>query len=276
MINLEKELEVKTNQRVKESSNFENIKEVKLLLAANGQQEQEVLREFGLNDALIEVETNRGELIQLEKFKQEYGTCFNIKDIKKLAIDYNLKFLPLNLYNGGVDPLLARKILDFCTEHDLDYRAEAHSDSFYVLAPYADFKLETNFHKKPEPRPIVTLDPLLFYKCDRNEEIWTYMYKWGSEFTPWRLMSSMKYVSTPLYFLHHFLIMFCLTAFILPFIPTIMTASFAVTAMWMAGIAAVWSIVLLFRRAGAKHSNFKDYFTSDTYRSKHSRLHEVR
>lgn len=273
MINLEKELQKATVVKQKEAQQFEGIKEVKLLLQATDNREQELLRSFNLNDTLVQVEENRGKQIQLEKITAEFGASYHIEDIRELASNYNLRFLPLELYNGGIDSQLATKMLQFIDKHDLDARAIAHSDSFYILAPCEDFKLQTNVHEKPAPRPIYMNDPLLFYKSDRNEEVWTFVHKWGSEFTPVRLLTSMKYHSSLGYFTSKFLVAFVIAAFAIPAFGLFLTSSLITSVFACTIVGILYAGIFTIRRAGGTHENFDNYFSKDAYRSKKSRIH---
>jgi hypothetical protein len=190
-VNLEKELKQETVAHNEQLEKFSGISEMKQLLEHSAGKEREVLGIFGLDENIKKVEAMTGRKIETEKFEKTYGNIYHKSRIESLAMDYRLRFLPLSAFKGGIDPLLATKIVQFCEEHKLEARNQ--QDSFYVLAPSEDFRLETELHRKP--RPIVAQDPLLFYKAedDRTGQYWTLVHKWGNEFNYFRLLKSWKY-----------------------------------------------------------------------------------
>lgn len=199
-INLEKELVKKNEQRKVKLQEFGTLSEVKLLLEHTEQEELNVLRGFKLDDHIRRVEEERGKLIETEKFETEYGNSHQVDDIASICVRYRLRFLPLSKFKGAIDPLLASKIVAFGKQHNID--PVQYADNFYVAAPAEDFRMEETKHRKPMPRPVVSMDPLLFYKTDREGQFWTLIHKWGSEFTVTRLFRSLKYRNEAFYVAH--------------------------------------------------------------------------
>lgn len=177
-VNLEKKLTNATDERVQAPGKFQEITEIKQLLQHNSNEEREVLRAFGLDNNIRKIETLRGVSIELTKLREEWGNAYKVDDIKRLAIVYRLRFLPLEKYNGAIDPMLAVKMLAFGKKHNVEIRGSSGSGSFNVLAPAEDFNLITHNYE----RPTLSLDPLLFYKLPKSN-FHTLVHKWGSTFT---------------------------------------------------------------------------------------------
>lgn len=197
-VNLEKELAQKNEERTIERQALENVGEMKLLLEATAVEERAVLRTFGLDENIRKVEEARGKQLESEQFTEEYGNVYQFQDIAGLAVQYRLRFLPLSKFRGGIDPLLATKMVAFGKKHGID--PNAYAENFYVLAPSEDFALTTEKHYRP--RPVVAQDPLLFYRTDREGEFWTLIMKWGTEFNYFRLIRSLKYRNAHYYITH--------------------------------------------------------------------------
>jgi hypothetical protein len=197
-IDLQKELTQKNVRRRTELQEFGEVKEMKLLMENTAAEERKILRHFDLDENVQKVEALRGQIIESETFTTEFGNCYQVADIAMLAKQYRLRFLPLSKFKGGIDPLLATKIVAFGKEHNID--PTAYADNFYVLAPAEDFRLTETKHYRP--RPVISQDPLLFYKTDRDGKFWTMVHKWGTEFNYIRMVRSLKYRDASHYVAH--------------------------------------------------------------------------
>lgn len=197
-INLEKELRTADDGMLKEVQEFNSLKEVKLLLDNNQSEHKRVLQNFRLDDSIKRVEEATGRMIEFEDFTKHYGNAYSRQAIRVIAMDYRLKFLPLNLYKGAVDPYLAAKMLEFGKKHNVDVTTPAAQDEFYVLAPAEDFRLTTEVHTTII-RKIVSQDPLLFYRGmtrdnnNTNGDLWSLVHKWGTEFTILRYLRALPF-----------------------------------------------------------------------------------
>lgn len=203
MINLEKELVQKNETRKAKLEKLDETEEMKLLMEHMAGEERNVLRHFNLDENVQKVEALRGQMLESEKFTEEYGNSYQYNDIAFLALQYRLRFLPLVKFKGGIDPLLATKMVSFGKKHNAD--PIAYADNYYVLAPAEDFALETEKHHRP--RPIVAQDPLLFYRTDREGHNWTLVHKWGTEFNYLRMINAFKYRNSA-YYVGHWAIVF--------------------------------------------------------------------
>lgn len=253
-VDLEKELVKTSTKDVKQLEKLSGIEDVKLLLSGRSQEEARVLREFNLDTTVQSVEHLRGRTIVLENKKMEYGNAFHREQLKELAVNYDLKLLPLEEYKGGIDTQLGNKIVNFCKEHNLNVDTIRHSNSFYVLAPYEMFNLTASFSERPRR----AVDPLLLYKDPLDRDVFTLVHKWGNDFSILRALRGFKYASEEGLKLSLFFESLIFTAlavglgfalicghdhFWLPIIVTLI-ANFIVTSMRYSGVAEA-----------AKHAN---------------------
>lgn len=195
-VNLQKKLEKSTENRIEAPEKYEGIENIKLLLENTAVEEQDLLKSFKLDDNLRHLEQIRSDSIEIEKFREEYGNVYMVEDIKKLAIKYRLRFLKLEAYKGAIDPLLATKMLAFGKQHNVEIKNLSGFDHLKVLASAEDFSITT----KEIVRPTISLDPLLFYKLDRDGKFWTLIHKWGKTFTYIRWLTSLPFRNKKLMF----------------------------------------------------------------------------
>jgi len=156
------------------------VDDVKLLLESNSSKELSLLKTLRLDTHIIKAQNKIGKNIELERFENEYGDIFTKSDIKEIALDYNLRFLPIEYYKGNICSELPSVILRFCEKNKISTTDNYLHSSFHIMAPKENFKLL----EKPK-------DPLLFYKVGviDGEDIYTLVYKWGDDFTPLRLIN---------------------------------------------------------------------------------------
>lgn len=182
------------------------ISEVKGLLEHDTIRDTEVLRTIGLNSSLVQSESERGRMLELEKQEKFYkGSIFIKEQIIALATKYRLKFLPSTLFSAYLTPLVAtdirnleRDISKSMTEEQAakrnlsveeylagnpacDFRFDAHQlkSKFFILAPAKCFKTE-----KKAAFSLKSPDPILFYTPDGIH--YRFLRKWGSDFTIFR------------------------------------------------------------------------------------------
>lgn len=264
MINLEKELVKSSNQKEKELTELEGIKDVKLLLDNKSAEESAVLRSFNLDQLQRSVEHNRGVQITMEKVKAEYGNAYHKDSLKELAIAYDLKLLPLEEYKGGIDSLLASKIVAFCKERGLAPDRVVHSNSFFVLGPYESFNLGHNTVKR---RPIVAKDPLLFYKDPIEKEMFILVHKWGNDFSPFRMLKAMKAIDLNHWIAYKMLIYWCIVS-TCAFIISGLVGNYVNISFNLIGSLAVSGILTFaaYYNRTNRVNGFFDFFTGDIWR----------
>ena len=100
--------------------------------------------------------------------KIDSNRLFHVDQIRKICIDYRLRFLDFNFFKGGVPDEAYTKLKEFELNHpDLDLNIK-------MMAPTKLFKLE-NYD-----------DPLMFVSLGNN---YYYMiYKWGNDMSYFRKM----------------------------------------------------------------------------------------
>jgi len=170
MVNLHKVL-VRYNESITENPQEELIlKEANSILQESFNSDLRILEKSGLSGNLIEAKNIEKERRILTKFNEIY----DIKAIRKIAINYHLRFLPSELYVGTIDPQLPSIINKFCNKSDVI----PEPDDFYILAPKQSFKLRV----RPK-------DPLMFYRV--TEDKYAFIHKWGHDLSIWRYLSSL-------------------------------------------------------------------------------------
>lgn len=93
--------------------------------------------------------------------KKDLKHVFHIDDIKKMCIDYRLRFLSTYYFKGDIPHEAISKIKDLERNHETSYKG------FKIMAPSKLFKLSN------------ADDPLLFIPI--NEKYYYLVHKWGSD-----------------------------------------------------------------------------------------------
>lgn len=187
-VSIEKELE-KKSQKEKIKFEIDPINEVKLLLSGDSSEDLRILKGLSNQSQLNRVEKIRGQQMELEKIENDYeGKVYKIEQIKKLAIDYRLRFLSSQRYTGTFDIEVTSKIKEFAKSANVQLSPNTLERSFYILAPQEMFALQDEKYVTKKQ-----LDPAIFYKIDDNH--YRLIHKWGDDFTIFRLISGFRYRS---------------------------------------------------------------------------------
>ncbi|GGW42785.1 hypothetical protein [Arenibacter certesii] len=173
----------------------------------------------------------------------EASDIYSIGHIKKIAIDYRLRFLDSHYYKGEIPPGALSKIRKLEMEHGIELKG------FKILAPSKLFKL-----KDPD-------DPILFVPI--NNGYYYLIHKWGNDLHPFRkaLMWPYKNMGNLLVFI---LLLSYLLTLIVPhalFSKTSSTAQFLIIYFFM--IKSVVSMVVYY--AFAKGQNFSPAVWNSKY-----------
>lgn len=108
-ISIEKELRKEAHKHSK-TLDSDPIKEVKTLLLENETEHSRILRGLSSNSSFARAEKIYGSQLEFEKIQGKYeGDVFKIDQIKKLAIDYHLRFLQAQYFTGSFDTEVAVK-----------------------------------------------------------------------------------------------------------------------------------------------------------------------
>lgn len=215
----------KEHKKATETKLPDAVTSVQKLLAYDQVEDRQMLRKMGIDKHLQAAEAVQGRKIDLEaNNKAFHGDVFHIDTIKKLALNYRLRFLKTCYYVGGVDVLIPGKIKEFGAITGVDVKNEAIlSDRFFILAPSTQFSTERiEIPKEPSAlkKFFVALarDPILFYKIDESH--FRMIYKWGKDFSILRAIQGWRWKSRNNFLAYGFLV----------------TAPFAAMALLLAGV----------------------------------------
>lgn len=190
---LKGELDRKKQETLQKLNTSEVVKEVKLLMESDATEDMRILRGVAGNSLLIRDQDTVGKMLELEKFEKEYvGDVFTIEQIKELAINYHLRFLPSHLYIGKMDVEVISKIKEFAKVTNSNISDVSLSRKFFILAPQEQFKLE-NFVIPTAAQLRAEHDPVMFYQIDETH--YKFIHKWGKDFSVFRLIEGIKWKS---------------------------------------------------------------------------------
>ena len=112
---------------------------------------------------------------KLEFDKLEANRIVHINTIKKICIDYRLRFLDINFFKGEIPPEAIDKIKNLELEHNTKI------DQFKIMAPSIMFRLKK------------TDDPLLFTPLGNN--YFYLIHKWGNDLKGLRRLRMWPFLS---------------------------------------------------------------------------------
>lgn len=167
----------------KKDLKYDAIEQVNNILSELENDEIQSLKEAGFQSA-IEAASNDTLQNKYKEYKNNIVDKFGreklfTKDaIKKIAVNYGLRFLPTSYYKGIIPPELGLKIKEVKKDITFDV-----SDCF-ILAPKHSFKLEA----RPK-------DPLFFIKMTMptGEELYYLVHSWGSEINSFRYIKNLPF-----------------------------------------------------------------------------------
>lgn len=166
------------------------LQEANQLLNNSYKEDLAILNSIGLNKNL----TKASEINKKRETENTFKEVYDISAIKKLAVNYGLRFLPSRQYTGTIDPILPTKIKEFISNHNIDMSlkkptySRIDTSEFYILAPRQSFELE----ERPK-------DPIIFYKI--NDEKYAFVHKWGNDLNASRYIANLPVRSQLNFFL---------------------------------------------------------------------------
>lgn len=184
--------ENKEKRKSKEKKQNSLVDEVKLLLEDNASKEREFMTTIGFDHHIRKVDAYKSDKIITEQEEAKYGDIYKLEDIKKICLDYDLRFLPIEYYKGNITADLPSVLMRFCEEHNIPQNYHLRYD-LYIAAPKENFELQ----ERPK-------DPLLFYRT--RDENFTLVHKWGKDFTVMRLLKGFLNRNDHTAFISRFLI----------------------------------------------------------------------
>lgn len=180
-INLQKRMELLRKKEMKEE---EILEEVKKILQNEGNSENEILRRISEGDS----EANNLAPFNFDLL--ESGRIFHLSQIKKICIDFRLRFLDTKYFKGELPDEAVEAIKEIEDNHQLKLRA------CRMVAPAKYFRLEN------------ADDPMLF--APLGNDYYYLVHKWGTDMHPLRklLMWPLKNLETLIIFSFFFSFLF--------------------------------------------------------------------
>ena len=181
------------------------VDSTRLLMAAEEKEDRAILSNLGLDTNLQAVEVIKGINLERARFEKTFETkVFTEEEIKSIALDYGLRFLPTKdpkngkkRFVGALDSDVVREVKRFAKINNLDitenFMDSSDGKKFYILAPPDMFNLED---RPVEPTPTFLerldayLDPAMFYKV--SEDKYALVHQWGNDFSIWRLVNNWR------------------------------------------------------------------------------------
>jgi len=191
-VSIHDELE-KGLKKEKIQNNIDPVNQIKLLLESDSTEDARILRGLSKNSQFNRIEKIRSEQLELEKLENDYeGKVYKIEQIKKLCIDYRLRFLQSSLFTGSYDVEVASKIKEFAKSTNSPIDEWTLGRRYYVMAPSSMFELkDEKYITKAEIRR--QEDPAIFFQID--DEHYRLIHKWGNDFTILRLIEGFRWKS---------------------------------------------------------------------------------
>ncbi len=156
-VNLQREMEALRRKEMKEQ---EILEEVKRVLKRDQETEEEILQRISEGD---------GEGDNFNNFNfdlLESGRIFHLSQIKKICVDYRLRFLNTRFYKGDLPQEAISAVKELEAKHEVKLQG------FKMVAPAKYFRLEN------------ADDPMLFAPLGNN--YYYLIHKWGTDMHPLR------------------------------------------------------------------------------------------
>ncbi|WP_029034620.1 hypothetical protein [Salinimicrobium terrae] len=156
-VNLKKELELLRKKEMKEQKILE---EVQKILQKDLNTEEEILQRISEGDS-------EGNGLNDLKFDLlESGKIFHLSQIKKICVDYRLRFLDTRFFKGELPQEAISAVKELEAKHEIGIKG------FKMIAPAKFFRLEN------------ADDPMLFAPLGNN--YYYLIHKWGTDIHPLR------------------------------------------------------------------------------------------
>lgn len=201
-VNLEEKMvasKAKTISKInRERESSENLlDQVQNILSDLQHEDENLLKSVGLSKAIDNAHElkQKSEELKVKVANIRNPRIFTEAEIKRIAINYGLRFLPSTLYKGSLPNDLAQKIKEFKAlglEQDsynyndrskMDdmklYRNMYDLEAYFILAPKKSFELQ----EKPK-------DPLFFARL--ADGTYYLIHKWGNDLSYWRYIKALS------------------------------------------------------------------------------------
>lgn len=185
-------MKISIENELKKASELQRIKidptsEVKLLLQGESAEDARILRNLSDDSNLNRIEKIRGKQIELENLEKSYeGKVFTIDQIKKLCINYRLRFLSSKKYTGSYDVEVAAKIKEFAKNTNSPIDDYSLGRRYFIMAPPEMFALREEIYISKRDQ-----DPAIFFQIDDTH--YRLIHKWGNDFSILRLLQGFRW-----------------------------------------------------------------------------------
>jgi hypothetical protein len=156
-VNLEKQLQMQRT-KLRAESELEILAAFKNLYQAEAEIEQSILANIFGSD---------GSINHLDASKLDPSRIYGVDEIKKICVDYRLRFLDGSYFKGEIPFEAVSKIKALQKDQDIEITG------YKIIAPAPMFNLEEK-----------DKDPLLFVNLGNG--LYYLIHKWGSDLKPWR------------------------------------------------------------------------------------------
>ncbi len=146
------------------------LESVKENLKMEDEKDKEILSFFGTEQVVANMESGKKALNHL--YSGEFVTYDNVR---KVCLDYNLRFLPTRYYKKEIPLKSLNEIRQYKEQNNI--HPETMRDRLYIIAPASHFNLGARPSK----------DPVVLYEVDRRKYV--VLSKWGNDFTFFRKIS---------------------------------------------------------------------------------------
>lgn len=157
-INLKEKLLIERKKAIREN---ELLEEIKSILEKNEHERGVIKKKLASENSTNQNDFNF-DLIEMEH-------VFHIDQIKKICVDYRLRFLDSNLFKNSIPEEAVSKI------RDLEKKHHSQLNGFKIMAPSKMFHLK------------IVDDPLLFVPIGGN--YYHLIHKWGNDLSWYRRLS---------------------------------------------------------------------------------------
>lgn len=236
-VELDKQLSIQKQNDEKIYKKISPVEEFKLLTDVDRSEDLLILKNLTNNVALKSVTLAKGRKLEFEAMEKQYiGALYTESQIKKLCIDYNLRFLKSTLYTANIDVEVTAKVKQFCKDNNLDLARTLDQNRFKIMAPKEMFALKEVTYKtaatqRKEDDPVLFFDT---YETVNNEPVYAYVHKWGHDFTVMRYINAFKWRGFWNYMAFHTACLFPIVSFLISwFIPIHIIVNLAVTAIFL-------------------------------------------
>ena len=223
------------------------LKEAKQLLLTESVEEMNLLDSWKLKSTIVTKRDNLQRLTRLESLEKDYGKIYTLKEIEKVALEYNLRFLNIGLYNKEVPAYLATKLVEFRKLHERKayFAGYSVSDTLksktFILAPSNHFHLLDNKTVLFDLSIKHVQDPAAFVQVDKDAYV--LIHSWGDDLNAFNLLAGHFNKTENRAFIKNLLLYGCFVGILLAGLFQTLVASLIVTFL----ISAVISFFITIR-----------------------------